>query len=98
MADQESRPPVPTETRVVDPDWRSRTRTSGRSLASPATRLDAFEEKATYRPSALIRAANESSLAGPPPGESETRRVWAPSAVGVGGGASGASDRWIAEV
>ena len=44
---------VETLTRSVIPPFRSRTKTSGAALVSPATRLEALDAKATKRPSAL---------------------------------------------
>ena len=54
-------PSLAMETRTVVPVWRSRTKMSRVApFASLATRLVAFEEKATYRPSAEIDGVKES--------------------------------------
>src|SRR5437867_687532 len=65
-------PALITLTRVVVPAPRSWTKTSGELLASPATRLEASDVKATYRPSALDTdgspaAAGPSASDWPPP-------------------------------
>jgi hypothetical protein len=49
----DSRPALLTLTRSVVPSNRSRTKMSDASFVSPATRLSAWETKATKRPSAL---------------------------------------------
>src|SRR5262249_55427105 len=53
-----STPDVLTETRVVEPAVRSRTKMSLTPLRSRLTRLLAFESNATYRPSLDIRACH----------------------------------------
>jgi hypothetical protein len=47
-------PSPATLVRSVTPVWRSRTNTSQLPFVSPGTRLEAKDEKATWRPSALI--------------------------------------------
>ena len=58
LVSRRSAPDAVRLTRSVCPRTRSRTNTSVTVLVSPATRSDAFEEKATYRPSGVIAMAN----------------------------------------
>ncbi|MEU6258846.1 hypothetical protein [Streptomyces sp. NPDC047043] len=46
---------------------RSRTNTLALPLVSPGARFEAYESKATRRPSALIDGPVDSRFAGPPP-------------------------------
>ena len=62
-----------TDTRVVVPATRSRTKTSGAPLVSPATRFWAPETKATYRPS---RDISDCELGAKPGSRSTSPRPW----------------------
>ena len=68
-------PAALTLTRSVVPVWRSWANTSTSPLVSPVTRLVAKEEKATWRPSALIDGMKLMSFDSPPPVATLTRSV-----------------------
>ena len=68
-------PAALTLTRSVVWASRSRTNTSYFPLVSPVTRLVAHEQKATYRPSALIEGVSDAPSACEPPVATLTRSV-----------------------
>jgi hypothetical protein len=68
-------PALDTLTRVVVPVCRSCTNTSSLPLVSPATRVDAVEENATRRPSALMAGVQLRPFPCPPRLDMLTRDV-----------------------